>query len=84
MNENGISIEISLKFVSKGPFDNIPALVQIMVWHRPGDWQAITLTEITDSYMRHSASISNCQAPAKYVYIYIYIYVLWYYPYASV
>ena len=32
-----ISIEISLKFVPKGPITNTPALVQIMAWHRPGD-----------------------------------------------
>ena len=32
-----ISIEISLKFVPKGQINNIPALVQIMVWRRPGD-----------------------------------------------
>ena len=32
-----ISIEISLKFVPKGPINNIPALVQIMVWRRSGD-----------------------------------------------
>ena len=32
-----ISIKISLKFVPKGPIDNIPALVQIMAWRRPGD-----------------------------------------------
>ena len=32
-----ISIKISLKFVPKGPINNIPALVQIMAWHRPGD-----------------------------------------------
>ena len=32
-----ISIKISMKFVSKGPINNIPALVQIIVWHRPGD-----------------------------------------------
>ena len=37
-NENvWISIKISLKFVSKGPVNNIPALVQIMAWRRPGD-----------------------------------------------
>ena len=30
-------ITISLKFVPKGPIDNIPALVQIMAWRRPGD-----------------------------------------------
>ena len=32
-----ISIKISLKFASKGSINNIPALVQIMAWHRPGD-----------------------------------------------
>ena len=32
-----ISIKISLKFVRKGPINNIPALAQIMAWHRPGD-----------------------------------------------
>ena len=32
-----ISIEISLKFVPEGQINNIPALVQIMAWHRPGD-----------------------------------------------
>ena len=38
MNENvRILIEISLKFVPKGPINNIPALVQIMAWRRPGD-----------------------------------------------
>ena len=38
VNENDrISIEISLKFVPKGPINNIPALVQKMAWRRPGD-----------------------------------------------
>ena len=32
-----ILIKISLKFVPKGPVNNIPALVQIMAWHQPGD-----------------------------------------------
>ena len=37
LNENDrISIKISLKFVPKGPINNIPALVQIMAWRRPG------------------------------------------------
>ena len=31
------SIKISLKFVPKGPINNIPTLVQIMTWRRPGD-----------------------------------------------
>ena len=30
-------IKISLKFIPKGPIGNIPALVQMMAWRRPGD-----------------------------------------------
>ena len=38
LNENiWILIAISLKFVPKGPINNIPALVQIMAWRWPGD-----------------------------------------------
>ena len=38
LNENvWISINISLKFVPKCLINNIPALVQIMAWRRPGD-----------------------------------------------
>ena len=38
MNENvWIQNNISLKFVPKGPINNIPALVQVMAWRRPGD-----------------------------------------------
>ena len=38
LNENAwISLEISLKFVPKVQINNIPALVQIMAWRRPGD-----------------------------------------------
>ena len=38
VNENvRILIEISVKFVPNGPINNIPALVQIMAWRRPGD-----------------------------------------------
>ena len=37
-NENvWIPIKFSLKFVPKGPINNIPALVQIMAWRRPDD-----------------------------------------------
>ena len=32
-----IPIKISLKFVPGAPISNIPALVQIMAWRRPGD-----------------------------------------------
>ena len=38
LNENvWIPINISMKFVPKGPINNISALVQIMAWRRPGD-----------------------------------------------
>ena len=38
LNQNvRIPINISLEFVPKGPVNNIPALFQIMAWHRPGD-----------------------------------------------
>ena len=37
LNENvRISIKISLRFVPKGPINNIPALVEIMAWRRSG------------------------------------------------
>ena len=32
-----VSLKISLRFVPNGQINNIPALVQIMAWHRPGD-----------------------------------------------
>ena len=38
LNENvRIPIETLLKFVPKGPINNIPTLVQVMAWHRSGD-----------------------------------------------
>ena len=38
LNENAwILLKISLKFVPKVRINNIPALVQIMAWRRPGD-----------------------------------------------
>ena len=50
-----ISITISLKFFPKGPINNIPALVQIMAWHRIGNkpLSEAILTRITDAYMLH-------------------------------
>ena len=37
LNENlWITSQISLKFVPKGPINNIPSLVQIMAWRHPG------------------------------------------------
>ena len=38
LNENdGILIQISLKFVPRSPIDNAPALVQVMARRRTGD-----------------------------------------------
>ena len=50
-----ISIRISLKFVHEGQIDNIPALVQIMAWRRPGEkpLSEPMLTQVTDEYMSH-------------------------------
>ena len=53
LNENvRISIIISLKFVSRCPINNIPALVQIMAWHRPGD------KPLSEPMLHHSASMN--------------------------
>ena len=59
-NENvWILIKISLKFVPKGPIDNIPALVQIMARRRTGDkpLSESNVDYCTDAYMRHLASM---------------------------
>ena len=60
-NENvWILIKISLKFVLKGPINNIPVLVQIMAWRQTGDkpLSEPMMTQFKDAYMRHSASMS--------------------------
>ena len=46
-----ISINISSKFVPRGPIANIPALVQIMAWRRPGNKplsEAMLVSLLTD------------------------------------
>ena len=56
MNEKFCSfIRISLKFVPKGPINNIPAFVQIMALHLPGNkpLSEPMMTQCIDSYMRH-------------------------------
>ena len=56
LNENGrIQIQISLKFVTMSPFNNKPALVQVMTWHWTGDkpLPEPMMTQFTDAYMRH-------------------------------
>ena len=55
-----IVIKMSLKFVPKGPINNIPALVQTMAWQQPGDKPLsgpMMVTLLT--YMRQSASMSQ-------------------------
>ena len=55
-----IFMKNSLKFVSKGPINNILALVQIMGWRRRGDkpLSEPMMAWFTDSYMRHLASLN--------------------------
>ena len=57
LNDNvWISLQISLKFVPKVQINNIPALVQIMAWRRPGDKP---LSEpMVFSLLTHMASLS--------------------------
>ena len=53
-----ISIKMSLKFIPKGPIDNIPSLVQIMAWRRPGDKPlSEPMMFFSLTYMRHSAAM---------------------------
>ena len=54
MNEKFcILIKISLKFFPKVPINNIPALVQIMIWHRQGNkpLSEPVMTKFTYAYM---------------------------------
>ena len=48
-------IQISLKFVPKGPINKILALVQIRAWRLQGDkpLSEPMLTQFTDAYMLH-------------------------------
>ena len=60
-NENvWISIKITMKFIPKGPINNIPALVLIMAWPQSGDRPLSEPMMVcrTDTYMHHSASMS--------------------------
>ena len=49
-----ISIKFSLKFVSKGPINNIPALVQIMACRQPGN-----LSHHSTLFYMHDHDFSN-------------------------
>ena len=56
MNEKlCIFIQISLKFVRKGPIDSKSSLFQVMAWRRAGDkpLPEPMMTQFTEAYMRH-------------------------------
>ena len=55
-----ILIQISMKFVSKGPFANKEALVRVMVWCQAIDKPVLESMMIlfTEGYMCHPALVS--------------------------
>ena len=63
-----ILIKISLKFVSKSPIDNIPALFQMMAWHWPGNkplseaMMVSLLTHICVAWPQWVNSLRPCDA----------------------
>ena len=62
LNENiWISNEISLRYVPWGLINNMPVLVPIMAWRRPGDkpLSEPMLTQFTDAYMRHWGGVGG-------------------------
>ena len=72
LNENiWVSINISLKFVSIGPINNILVLIQIMFWPQnqvtSHSWTNYGYN--TGAFMRHSASMSWCTRKKKMCYV---------------
>ena len=67
-----ISTNISLKFVPKGPINNIPALGQIMAWRRPGDkplsepMMVILLTHICVTWPHWVKQCNPCERDASH------------------
>ena len=56
LNENyRIAIQISVKYVPRGPIDNKPVLIQVMAWCRTGNKPLLEpmMTQFIDAYMRH-------------------------------
>ena len=55
-----ILIPISLNFVSEGPINKKPTLVQIMAWRQTGDkpLSEPMMTTFTNTYIHHLASVS--------------------------
>ena len=64
LNENVcISLKISLKFVPKVRINNIPALVQIMAWRRPGDKplsEPMMISLLTHIYVIRPQWVKDC------------------------
>ena len=64
LNENiRISIKISLKFVPMGPFNNNPALVQIMAWRLSGDKplsEAMMVSLLTHTCVTRPQWVKGC------------------------
>ena len=75
LNENvGIPNKFSLKFVPKGPINNIPALVQIMAWRRSGD---TPLSEpIMVRLLTHICVTQPQWVNANYIFLTAYIIIL--------
>ena len=57
----------SPRFVSKDPINNIPALVQIMPWRRPGDKPLFKTMMVSLLTHRHPASMTNWQTYCRWV-----------------
>ena len=55
-----IWLKISLRFVPKGPINNIPALIQVIAWRQPGNkpLSDSMMVKFINAYMLHSASMS--------------------------
>ena len=83
LNENvWIAIKISLKFVPKGPINNIPALIQIMAWRRSGDKPLSELMMV--SLLTHICALGLNElthwGPAMHLQRCIYVYKYRYHP----
>ena len=63
-----ILLKVVLKFVPRVQINNIPALLQIMAWHWPGDKplsEPIMVSLLTHIYMCHLASILKLKEQAS-------------------
>ena len=65
-----IPTKISLKFVLKGPINNIPPLVQIMAWRRPGDkplFEPMMVRLPTHIYVTQPQWVNTSKPSASYM-----------------